>query len=518
MTSNFDFMRKKFPELAEFGENAEKFLYDNPKECVYNISLILESIVKFICRQEGIDTQRKTIWGLIDELMTSGRIEKSTFYVFENLRDYRNVNTHTTEKFSLNERMTLLQHIHNLCEWFMASRVDRSYRRKGFLMPRRGERYPYSTQQKYERLKLKHGSSFHGMSDEAFVSLCQKTDSLSEIIAALQNGANPNAKSEYGETAFLIVSGRYHDYKRKGVEDDDFEVVIDAFLKSGADFNSRSAMDETALMIVALDGVPGAVYALLMAGADVNIKNEFGYTALMWAAMHSGGDKGGTETVDILLRAGAEVNAQTIFGQTALMLAANNCNVEVLDLLVNFGANVNVKAEYGLTALMHVFGSDGERKTESVKTLLKFGADVKAKDKDGNTVLMYAVRTLVLDSDTIEAITVLLTAGCNVKAKNKDGRTALMEAMRNLGYRYSRKIVKADTLEIIDLFVCFGADINAKDKDGRTALRYAAKNSRWCFEAADALWKAGAKIDAVSLLEILKGLFLRLLDNLHLIH
>jgi hypothetical protein len=120
------------------------------------------------------------------------------------------------------------------------------------------------------------------MSDGDFIKLCE-SGSLAEIQAAIKNGADANAKDEYGATA---------------------------------------------LMAAAFEGNPEAISALLNNGADVNAKDGFGRTALMWAAMMPDGNENpetmpleeydAPEVISLLLENGADAAITDNDGKKAI--------------------------------------------------------------------------------------------------------------------------------------------------------------------------------------------------------
>ena len=49
MPGNFEFLAGKFPELADYGSKAEKYLYTDNEVCMFFISRIFDNAVKYIC-------------------------------------------------------------------------------------------------------------------------------------------------------------------------------------------------------------------------------------------------------------------------------------------------------------------------------------------------------------------------------------------------------------------------------------------------------------------------------------
>ena len=190
------------------------------------------------------------------------------------------------------------------------------------------------------------------MTDEEFIELC-KSGTAQQVIEAIRNGANVNAKDNNGRTALMIAA--------------------------------------------TLNKNPEIITALIKAGADVNAKDNDGRTALMFTAAINKN----SEVITALIKAGADVNAKDNDGATALTLAAANTkNPEVITALTKAGLDVNAKGKFGWTALM--IAAHNNQNPEVITALIKAGADVNAKDDDGRTVLDFARAT-----DNTAAIKVL---------------------------------------------------------------------------------------------------------------
>jgi ankyrin repeat protein len=113
---------------------------------------------------------------------------------------------------------------------------------------------------------------------------------------------------------------------------------VKALLANGAEVNAKDNYGYTALMAAAASrrGHPEVVEALLAKGAEVNVKNEDGRTALMSAS-----SAGKAEVVQLLLAKGADVNAKDNWGNTALDIAsyrANSPKPEIQKMLIQAGA------------------------------------------------------------------------------------------------------------------------------------------------------------------------------------
>src|SRR6266480_2706658 len=155
-----------------------------------------------------------------------------------------------------------------------------------------------------------------------------------EVQSLLREGANANAKGDYGNTALMGAAVRGHTES------------VRALLEKGADVNAKGNTGRTALMEAALEGYTDTVRTLLEKGADVNAKDNMGWTPLFWAAFSRR-----TDTVRALLEKGADVNAKDNMGRTALIEAARQGRTETVRALLEVGADVTTRDKEGETAL-----------------------------------------------------------------------------------------------------------------------------------------------------------------------
>lgn len=157
-------------------------------------------------------------------------------------------------------------------------------------------------------------------SDEDFLKLCE-AGNVVEVKEAIKNGANVNAKNNYGSTALMhaTVIG--------------YTETTELLLKHGADVNAKNVIGWTALMGAAVIGDIELVALLIKYGVDVNAQDHNGCTALMQATA-----SGPTETVELLLKHGADVNARDKDGETALMWATKYGHTQRANLLRKYGA------------------------------------------------------------------------------------------------------------------------------------------------------------------------------------
>src|SRR5438552_2925014 len=188
-----------------------------------------------------------------------------------------------------------------------------------------------------------------------------------EVQGLLREGANPNAKGGYGNTALMGAAVRGH------------TETVRALLEKGAEVNAKGNTGRTALMEAALEGYTETVRTLLEKGAEVNAKDNAGWTPLFWAAFSRR-----TDTVRALLEKGADVNAKNKYDDTALIHAAYAGDTDTVAVLLEKGAEVNAKDDMGKTALIE---AARQGRTETVRALLQGGADITVRDRDGATAL-----------------------------------------------------------------------------------------------------------------------------------
>jgi serine/threonine-protein phosphatase 6 regulatory ankyrin repeat subunit B len=151
-----------------------------------------------------------------------------------------------------------------------------------------------------------------------------------------------------------------------GAESEDL-AEVKAALDRGANVNAKTTTGWTALIYAARMGNREMVKLLIEKGADVNAKRDDGINALMEAAAY-----GRLEVARLLIDAGADVNAKSPGGMTPLMRASGNRDrLELMKLLVRSGADINARTEAGKTALSF---AEKWRLTDQVQYLKARGA------------------------------------------------------------------------------------------------------------------------------------------------
>lgn len=135
MKSNFEFLKDRFPVLANFGELAEKYLYSDSNSCLMKLGMIGETIVNLIFTYDRISLPNdNTAVHRIDTLYREGMLPRDLVDILHALRKIRNKAVHENYS-SVEDGRILLQMAYSLTEWFMQTYGDWNYQCKPFVMP-----------------------------------------------------------------------------------------------------------------------------------------------------------------------------------------------------------------------------------------------------------------------------------------------------------------------------------------------------------------------------------------------
>lgn len=133
--SNFDFLKEKFPFLANFGELAEKYLYSDSNSCLLKLGMIGETIVNLIFIYDRIDLPvDNTSANRIHTLYREGVVTSDLADILHGLRKIRNKAVHENYA-SVEDGKIFIQMAYSLTEWFMQTYGDWNYQNKPFEMP-----------------------------------------------------------------------------------------------------------------------------------------------------------------------------------------------------------------------------------------------------------------------------------------------------------------------------------------------------------------------------------------------
>ena len=355
--------------------------------------------------------------------------------------------------------------------------------------------------------KIKTPPKKNTMRDLNFRALC-KTAGFAQILEALDNGANPNAKNNNNTTALMTAAQFNHDSK-----------AIEALLDAGADIEARNHKGNTALHFAAMENTPEVVKVLCERGADIEALNHDKKTPLDYA--RSNKSLNDTETLQLLTpkssltpesepkpKAAApkskSFNHQPVENMNSRLInACKTGTAAEIEALIDEGANPNTQTHNHTTPLM----TAAQYNTfEAVQTLLRHEADVSVRNKMGNTALHFAASYGT--PDTVEA---LIEAGAALDVANDKGKTPLDIMKTNVKLKDSELMKKlfaptAATLKKEFLRTCrsgseeeisnalaAGVSPNVKNKSLSTALMFAARDNT--AEAVNLLVNAGAYLD-----------------------
>ena len=136
MKSNFEFLNRYWPALAQIGETAENYLYSDPNACIFKIGLFAERLVQEIIAFERIEEPESdnTHANRIRLLKRAGLLPHEIDNTLYLLRKTRNSAVHAGAD-SVDDAKMLLSMTHNLAVWFMETYGDWEYIATDFVMP-----------------------------------------------------------------------------------------------------------------------------------------------------------------------------------------------------------------------------------------------------------------------------------------------------------------------------------------------------------------------------------------------
>jgi type I restriction enzyme R subunit len=135
MVSNFEFLEKDFPVLANFGGLAEKYCYTDSNSCLMKLGMIGETIVNLMFTYDRIQLpQDNTAVSRIDTLVREGLLTRDLATILHGLRKVRNKAVHENYSSVADDKI-FLPMAYGLCEWFMQTYGDWSYAHTDYVMP-----------------------------------------------------------------------------------------------------------------------------------------------------------------------------------------------------------------------------------------------------------------------------------------------------------------------------------------------------------------------------------------------
>lgn len=133
--SNFEFLREEFPVLATFGEQAERYCFNDSNSCLMKLGMLGETIVNLMFTYDKISfPDNNTAVNRIHVLSREGLLSKDLSDILHALRKTRNKAVHENYE-SVTDSKSLLEMTYSLCEWFMQTYGDWNYQHRAFVMP-----------------------------------------------------------------------------------------------------------------------------------------------------------------------------------------------------------------------------------------------------------------------------------------------------------------------------------------------------------------------------------------------
>ena len=305
----------------------------------------------------------------------------------------------------------------------------------------------------------------------------------------LDHGANPNARSYYGETPLHLTLRRsvqgtkYIDYWTDSnyrienildlIDDEDDAAyeniakqrmsVFNTLLSNPkTDVNIQDIKEATALHCLkyGFEGCNVLISKLIERGANLSLTNSAGQTPLQLACR--GQDY---NSVEVLLSYGADILHTDRDGLNSLHWAARSTNMETMSRILE-AANTNCLDVYSSVDrdrknTLHCLLDNGPN-IEGVRLLVHAGVDVNGRDSDGNTPLaVYLSNQWIMDDQICRF---LLLSGSNISVINDHGLA--------LPHLFSSWLYPDVT--VLKVLMDFGVDLAARDINGRTLLHHSA--------------------------------------------
>lgn len=199
MKSNFEFLSKYWPDIAQIGSAAETYLYSDPNACIFKLGLIAERIVSEILSFEKISiledaSQSNKIKILEREGLLPSNIDNILFA----LRKARNDAVHMGLN-SIEKAQTLMRMTYNLAVWFMEVYGDWGYESGDYVQP-----IDFSKQENFEELLSQQEARIAELTEQITEIRTTASDTSVEERAKKSADVSENLNLSEDETQYLI--------------------------------------------------------------------------------------------------------------------------------------------------------------------------------------------------------------------------------------------------------------------------------------------------------------------------
>ena len=189
MKSNFEFLNRYWPVLAQLGANAENYLYSDPNACIYKLGLFAERLVQEILVFERMPepVADNTHANRIRILKRAGLLPREIDDTLYLLRKTRNSAVHAGTD-SVEDAKTLLSLTYQVAAWFMETYGD-----WGFIVPE----YVAPVQEDQKDL--------HSIIQEQEQKIAELTKQLSEVKTAASDKTQKE-RAKHAETVSAMMN------------------------------------------------------------------------------------------------------------------------------------------------------------------------------------------------------------------------------------------------------------------------------------------------------------------------
>lgn len=164
-----------------------------------------------------------------------------------------------------------------------------------------------------EAIELGADIKYKDDTEAMLLIITSRNNNIDILKLLLKNGANVNAKDNFGRTPLHGIAFWCNEKEFKNKYG---SIIMTAgfLLENGADINAKDNCGKTPLHeVVTIDFILCLTEFLIKNGADINAKDYFGRTPLHEAVSYHM-----FEAIKLLIEKGADVNAKTLHGDNVL--------------------------------------------------------------------------------------------------------------------------------------------------------------------------------------------------------